>query len=161
MLNRDKQEGKVIAAGTWILILISVVLLVGVLCAGVAYTEIKNAKVSAAKANLGQIESVFLMAEMQAKQAGLAVPENGVLENMLKSYSNTGGKTLTPYEQYIQDTMMDYFGNNRSFDFAISRYQDSGGIHIIVYYFPIKGKNDTKNDQYFLVSNGEFSTHNF
>ncbi len=160
-MDKERREDKGIAVGTWILIVFSAVLLVGVLCAGVAYSEIRNAKISAAKANLGQIESVFLMAEMQAKQAGLSVPENGIMEGVIKSYSNTGGKTLTPYEQYIQDAMMDYFGNNSSFDFAVSRYQDSGGIHTIVYFFPVKGKNDTKIDQYFLVSNGEFSVHNF
>lgn len=121
---------------------------------GAAYTAIQNARLSAAKASLGQIESVFYLAEIKAGQSGLTPPE-GSYDHLLKSYDEAGDTPLTQYEKYVLGAMLDTFGANRDFDFALSRYQDGAGMHTRILYFPVRGYTNTGADRYYMMVDGK------
>lgn len=154
------EKNKGMSTSTWILLLLAAIVVTATISFGIAYSTINDAKITAAKTSIGQIEAVFNMAQMAAEQENLKVPENGIIDNTIKSYHSGTGQPLSPYEQYIIDKMMDYFGENRDFDFAISRYQDVSGVNTIIYYFPMRGKTDAKVDKYYLLEKGAFSVHN-
>lgn len=157
-MQETERQPRGLSTGLWLLIVICTGAVALSLACGAAYSGIKSARSTAAKASLGQIESVMLLAEQAAEADGFT-PQDGAFTGMLTSYSGSG-QTLTRYEKYLQETMMTVFGSNREFDFAVTRYEDSGGTHTYLYYFPQKGRTDLKNDRYFLLVDGQFSEHN-
>ncbi len=145
--------------GLWILVLVCVSAVILALAGGAAYTGISAARLSAAKASAGQIESVFLMAEMAAAGEGLR-PEGGSLQNTLKSYEDGTGASLGEYEQYLLDYMLAAFGPQRDFDFSVERYEDGSGVHVKIQFFPVKGYTSPGSDRYYLALDGVITENN-
>lgn len=137
----------------WVVVLVCVAAVVLTLAFGAAYTGIESARRTAALANLRQIESVLLLAEKSAEEEGLPSPVAGT-EKMLKSYDETSWSELHAYERFLLDYMLDFFGPNRDFDFAVSRYRDAAGQHTYIYFFPVRGKNNLSSDKYYLMLDG-------
>lgn len=147
-----------LSPGVWLLILFSSSAIIITLAFGAAFTGIQTARQSAAKASLGHIESVLILAEYKASVNGYGNP--GVpFSGMLKSYGEAETEALDAYSQFVLDTMLEVFGEERDFDFAVSRYDDGGG-HTIIYFFPVKGKTDLKTDKYYMLTDNIFSWHN-
>lgn len=145
--NIDKKNTN---TGLWITALILVAVVCFALCGGVAFSSIRQAELSAAKANLGQIEAVLLLAERYAEDNGYG-PAPATYENVLRSYDDTTSiAKLTPQEKYVLDAMLEMFGQSRDFDFAITRITDGAGIQTQIYYFPVKGKTDARIDRHYL-----------
>lgn len=119
---------------------------------GAAHTAVKAARFSAAKASIGHVEAVLLLAEVKAQQDGLGPPPE-TYPNVIKSYGDGTNAALTMYENYILEAMLTAFGPLRDFDFAVSRYQDGAQIYTQVYYFPNIGQTDTKRHLYYLLKN--------
>ena len=145
--------------GVWLLVIVSIALVIFTLACGAAYTGISSARLTAAKASAGQIESVFLLAEKEAEINDLR-PSDGSFDNMLKSYEDTTSSSLSDYEKFLLDSMLDTFGTGRDFDFAIKRFEDGSGVHTQIYYFPVKGRTNTSQDRYYLVTDGIISENN-
>lgn len=148
----DKKE----YSAVWITAIVCTAVVIFAICGGAAYTAVQQARLTAAKASIGQIEAVLLLAEEKSLQDGLGpVPE--AYENLIKSYDGAAAANLTPYENYILNAMLDSFGPNREFDFAVTRYQDSAGQHLQIYYFPQRGRTDLKIDRYYVMYDGKVS----
>lgn len=137
----------------WLLALVCVAVTVFALCAGAAYSGIRAARFDAARAHIGQIEAVLLLAEKAAEENGLGQPPE-VYENLLKSYDDKTEITISAYERYVLDSMIESFGSARGFDFAVTRFADGAGVHTQVYYFPTRGGTDLRSDHYYLLSDG-------
>lgn len=145
--------------GLWVLAIVCVAIIVLSLAGGAAYTAVREAHFSAAKANIGHIEAVMLLAESKAEKDGLgAAPE--VYDNVIKSYGDGQAQSLTAYEKYILAFMLDSFGPKRDFDFAVTRYQDASGAYMQVYYFPVAGRTDMKRDRYYVLNGNNVSEKN-
>lgn len=154
--NNDRQN---LPLAVWVLVVLCLAVVIFALCGGAAYTGIQQARLSAAKASIGQIEAVLYLAEEKAQQDGYGAPPAS-FENLLKSYDDASGIILSPYEDYVLKAMLESFGPNRDFDFAITRYEDGAGVHTQVYYFPDKGKTDTRKDRYYLLKGGVVTEEN-
>ncbi len=154
--HRDTNEGN-LPRNAWLLILVCAVAVVFALTGGAAYAGIGQARMAAAKASLGQIESTFLMAEQAAAAENLAPPADGV-ESLLQSYASEG--ELNAYEQFTLNAMLDAFGPERDFDFAISRFADAAGIHTSILYFPTKGRTNIQKDRYYSMVDNNVTEHN-
>ncbi len=152
----DEKEKHVWSVGIVTLVFACLLVVTVSLCSGAAYTAIQQARLSAAKASLGQIESVFYLAEAKAAQSGFTAPE-GSYDHLLKSYDETGDTPLTQYEKYVLGAMLDTFGPNRDFDFALSRYQDGAGMHTRILYFPVRAHTNTGADRYYMMVDGKIS----
>lgn len=155
----QKDDKKNSATGIWILAIVSVAIMILSLSGGAAYTAVQKARLSAARANIGHIQTALQLAEMQAEQDGLGPPPQ-TYENLLKSYNDAKSTPLSPYEKYILAHLLDLFGSNRDFDFAVTRYQDATGAHIQVYYFPVAGRTDVKRDRHFIMTGGVITEKN-
>lgn len=139
--------------GIWILVVVCALAVVFTLACGAAYSGIQQARLTAAKASLGQIESVFYLAERMAADDGLRAP--GAYENVLRSYeSSEEGAELSEYEKAVRGYMLDYFGTGREFDFAVTRYGDAGNTHVQVYFFPTRGRTNIGSDRYYVAVDG-------
>ncbi len=145
--------------GMWVLVLVCMAAVIFALTSGAAYTGISAARLSAAKASAGQIESVFLLAEVAAAETGLR-PEEGTVKNVLKSYEDGSGAVLSEYEQYLLDYMMASFGPQRDFDFSVERYEDGSGVHLQIQFFPVKGRTNTGGDRYYMALDGVITEKN-
>lgn len=143
----------------WVTSLVAVAIIVFAICGGAAYTAVGQARLSAARASIGHIEAVLLMSEMRAEKDGLGEPPPAY-QNLIKSYDDSSSVIPTSYEKYILTTMNESFGPGRDFDFAVTRYQDSGGSHVQVYYFPNAGRTDMRRDRYYLLTGGVVTEHN-
>lgn len=143
----------------YLFIMAAVAIILFVLCGGAAYTAVKSARLSAARASIGHVEAVLLLAEVRAEQDGLGPPPE-TYQNLIKSYDDGTGASLTPYENYILAAMLDTFGSARDFDFAVTRYQDGAGLHTQVYFFPYLGQTDMKRSRYYLLQGSTVSENN-
>lgn len=148
--NDDKAT---FSTAVWALILLCVVVVVFTIACGAAYTGVENARLTAAKASLGHIESVFYLAEQRATAQGLTPPE-GSYENLLKSYDSADSANLPDYEKFVLNSMLEIFGPARDFDFAVERYQDGAGMKTTIYYYPVKGRTDNKSDPHYILRGG-------
>ncbi|MDL2254218.1 hypothetical protein LJC49_09185 [Ruminococcaceae bacterium OttesenSCG-928-I18] len=153
----DQRKGP--GAGIWILVIVCMGLVIFTLACGAAYTGISSARMTAAKASAGHIESVFFLAEKTAEENGLR-PENETADNLLTSYGDSSDSELSDYEQFVLDSMLDTFGPQRDFDFAIKRFEDGSGVHTQIYYFPVKGLTNLNQDRYYLVTDGILTENN-
>ncbi len=155
----DEKEKQGLSKGAMALIFCFLAVVVAALACGGAYTAIQQARLSAAKASLGQIESVFFLAGAKAEESGLAAPA-GSFDHLLKSYDEASEASLTPYEKYVLGAMLDNFGTARDFDFALSRYQDGAGMHTRILFFPVRGRTNTATDRYYLMVDGKILENN-
>lgn len=153
-MQQKNNDNSSFGVGVWVLILLCLIVVVFTFACGAAYTGIQEARHSAAKASLGHIESVFLLAEARAREQGLTPPE-GSYENLLKSYDEADSAALPEYEKFVLNAMLESFGPGRDFDFAVERYQDGPGMRTTIYYFPTKGRTNLGSDQHFILSNGQ------
>lgn len=142
-----------------VLITAGIALVLLVLCGGAAFTAVKGAQLSAAKASIGHIEAALLLAETKAELDGLGSPPE-TYQNLLKSYGSDADSALNSYEKYILETMLAYFGPSRDFDFAVTRYQGSADFQTQVYFFPKAGQTDMKRDRYYFLSGNTVSENN-
>lgn len=152
-------EKRNLPATVWLMILACAVAVIFALCAGGAYAGIREAQLTAARASVGHIEAVLLLAEKNAAEAGMGQPPSSY-SNLLKSYDDANSANLPDYEKYVLDRMLDSFGPQRDFDFAISRREDGTGRNVEIYYFPSIGRNDTGRDHYYLYSGGQIVEKN-
>lgn len=150
MLTEYKESN--LPVGVWLLILLCAVAVVVAFVGGAAYTGISQARHVAAKASLGQIESVYLMADAAAVGEGLKPAGEGE-ESLIQTYASSGSDSA--YEQYVRNAMLDAFGAGRDFDFAISRLEDAAGWHTRILYFPVLGRTDTNRDPHYLMLDGD------
>ena len=120
------------------------------LCAGAAYSAVQEAQFAAAKAGIGQIEATLFLAEKKAEADGMGAPPDAYT-HMLRSYGAGAEESLNAYEKYVLNALLDSFGPNRGFDFAVTRYKDASGEHIEVYFFPVRGQTNTNNDRYYQM----------
>ncbi len=151
---QQKRRGSNISTGIWLLIIVCVIVVMFTLACGAAYTGISKAQTAAVKASLGHIESTLYLAETKAQMEELVVPA-GSYKDLLKSYSESEAVALPAYERYVLETMLDIFGPDRDFDFAIERYQDSDEMKTTIYFFPEKGKTNIDKDRHYIMSNGQ------
>ena len=158
-MDEPQQPSSRMSTGMWILVLVCTGAIILALTSGAAYTGISNARLSAAKASCGQIESVFLLAEKTAQGSGLR-PKAENTDNLLKSYEDTEGAALSEYEKFVLDYMLETFGPSRDFDFAVKRFEDGTGVHTQIYYFPVKGRTNLSNDRYYVTTDGKISENN-
>lgn len=147
------------STGVWVLILVCMGAIILALAGGAAYTGISSARLSAAKASAGQIESVFLLAEMAATSNGLP-GAGGSLSQPLKSFEDATGTTLNEYEQFLLDNMLAAFGPKRDFDFSVERLEDGNGVHLQIQYFPIKGRTSPTEDRFYVALDGVITEKN-
>lgn len=152
MHQADTEKG-FSATTYWILALVCVAVVVFSLCGGAAFAGISQARYAAARAGTGQIEAVLHLAEEQAEKNGLG-PRPATFTDLLKSYDLSYDEARTPYERYVLERMLDSFGPARSFDFAITRFEDAQGIHTQIYFFPTRGRTDLRADHYYHLSGG-------
>lgn len=150
--NVEKEKKELSLA--WLVAMVCTAVVVLALCSGAAYTAVQQARLTAAKASIGQIEAVLLLAEEKAERDGLGAPPE-TYGSMLKSYDGEFKTDLTPYENYVLNAMLDSFGSGRDFDFAVTRYQDGAGIHTQIYFFPSRGKTDTRLDRHYVMLDGK------
>ena len=156
-MNHEEKKGA--STGVWVIVLICVAAVIFALCGGAAYSGIQQARLTAAKASIGQIEAVLYLAEERAEQQGLGTSP-GSFSSLLKSYDNASVAMLPDYERAVIDDMLGSFGPARDFDFAISRHEDNTGVHTQIYFFPTRGRVDMKTDRYYLLSAGALSENN-
>lgn len=155
-MQNEREETKSPVTGVWVLVMICVAAIIMTLACGAAYSGIQKARMTAAKASLGQIELAFFLAENNAVNEGFTAP-SGSMERILRSYedaSEAGAFVYSTYEKYVLDTMLDVFAPQRDFDFAIRRFQDGTGTHTQVYYFPVKGRTNTQTDLHYVMTDG-------
>ncbi len=157
-MRENGSDTKGMSAAVWIIVLVCLSAIIISLAFGTAYAGIQAARTTAAKASLGEIETVFALAEVQAQEAGLTPPA-GSYQNLLKSYDSDTA-SLTPYERYVLETMLEMFGEQRDFDFAVTRYEDAAGLHTYVYYFPTRGQTDMRTDRYYVMIDNSFEEKN-
>lgn len=138
----------------------SALLVVFALCSGAAYTAVRQARLSAAAASVGQLEAVLLLAENSAAESGLGSTAGADGQTLLKSYDQSDILSMPDYDKHVLNYMLQYFGNGRSFDFAVSRYQEGTTLRTEIYYFPTKGLTDTKIDRYYLMKDGQVTEKN-
>lgn len=158
-MSENREEKKKIGVGIWILSMVCVAVVCFALFGGAAYASIRQAAFSAAKASLGQIEATLLLAERHAEDNGYGPPP-AVYANVLRSYDDSSYTNLTPQEKFVLDSMLDSFGQSRSFDFAITRVADSAGVQTQIYFFPVKGRTDARRDHHYLLSGGRVTEKN-
>lgn len=152
---QDEQQEKQ-PIGVWILVIVCSLAIVFTLASGAAYAGVNEARLTAAKASVGQIESVFYLAERTVRDDGHTPPE-GSYDNLLKSYDDETDTLLSEYERALLDAMLLYFGAGRDFDFAVTRFEDGSGSHTRVYYFPVKGRTDLGRDPYYMTLDGQLT----
>ncbi len=157
----EDTQGQTKTAGTgiWLLVLVCMGVVIACLAGGAAYTGISAARLTAAKASAGQIESVYLLADTLARQQGLR-PQADSGERLLKSYEDGENTALTEYENFVLTTMLEVLGPERDFDFAISHFEDGSGPHTQVYYFPFKGQTNLSRDRYYFAVDGTIRESN-
>lgn len=129
------------------------------ICGGIAYTSIQQARFQVARAGIGQVEAVLLLAEKTAEENGMGSPP-ATFQSLLKSYDSRETISLPAYEKYLLNTMLQILGPQRDFDFAVSRYEDGAGVHTDIYFFPAAGYTDLQRDRYFLLHDGVISAVN-
>ena len=155
----EQPSGKSHTSLLFIISLVAVALITLSLAGGAAYTAVREARLSAAKARVEQIGTVLLMAEMKAEQAGLGpAPES--YDSLLKSYEGNAGYGLSEHDRFVLAYMLDAFGPGRDFDFAATRFADSGGSHLQIYYFPALGQTDVKRSHHYVLTAGALSEKN-
>lgn len=153
----DEHRENNLPLSAWLLVLACVAAAIIAFSAGTAYTGINQARLVAAKASLGQIESTYLLADRVAADEGLKPPADGV-ESLIRSYESEGKPSA--YEQFVLSAMLDAFGANCDFDFAVSRYEDISGTHTRILYFPARGRTDTQKDRYYTMMDGNIVENN-
>lgn len=153
----EEKESHNLPASVWLIIIICLAIVIFSITSGASYSGIQEARLSAAKASLGQIESTFLLAEHTAADENLK-STGADADNIIQSYDSS--VEMSQYDQYILNAMQDSFGADRDFDFAVSRYEDSAGVHIRVLYFPVRGQTDTRRDRYYLMIDGAVNQNN-
>lgn len=156
-MHEEHREHRNLPVSIWLLILACVIVVILSLSAGAANTGIRQAQMEAAKASLGQIETTYFYAQYVAENEGLS-PSSDTSENLIQSYGDTA--KLGKYERYILNAMLESFGAGRSFDFAISQYEDDSGTHTRVLFFPVKGRTDTFSDHYYMMMDGSVVENN-
>lgn len=157
-VKMDNEE-RAVKTMPWVLAMVCMAAIIFSLCGGAAFTAVKDARLSAARASIGQIEAVLLLAEKSAQENNYGAPP-AVYQNVLKSYDDGAGVILSDYERYVLKTMLDSFGTARSFDFAITRYQQGNSIYTQVYYFPVRGRTDVRTDRYYLMEGSSVTEKN-
>lgn len=156
---QTSEEKKGAPTFVWVVALVCVGAIIFALCGGAAYASVQQAKVSAAKASIGHIEAVLLLAEKEAEDSGLGAPP-AAFSTLLKSYDSAGAAILPEYERTVLTLMLDSFGVGRDFDFAINRFSDGAGAHTQIYFFPVRGKTNVGTDKYYLLSAGQLTENN-
>lgn len=150
-MNSDKKFSLTVV----VLIFACALVVIFAFISGAAYTSVQQARRTAAEASLGQIEAVLALAEKTAEESGLGTPPESY-QNLLKSYDTGGNAALPPYERFILNYMMEYFGGARGFDFAVARYLEGTEI----YFFPVKGATNTQTNKYYLLKGGNVTEGN-
>lgn len=153
----EEKENHNLPMSVWIIIIVCLAIVILSITAGASYSGIQEARFAAAKASLGQIESTFLLAEKEAEDEGLKATGDET-DSIIQSYDSTA--EMSQYDQYILNAMLDVFGSERGFDFAVSRYEDSAGTHIRILYFPVRGQTDTQGNEYYLMIDGAVNQNN-
>lgn len=148
---QEEHRDNTLPGSVWLLILVCTSAVIIALAAGTAHTGISRARLSAAKASLGHIESVYVLADAAAADNSLR-PEAGGAESLIRSYENDS--SASAYEQYVLQVMLEAFGSGRDFDFAVSRFEDASGLHTSILYFPAKGRTNVRKDSYYLMLDG-------
>lgn len=146
------QRGGNLPLSVWLLIVLAVIAVVTAFAAGAAYTGISQARTVAARASLGQIESTYNLAGRAAADEGLK-PEGDGEETLIQSYGSGGEQSA--YEAYVLSAMLDAFGPDRDFDFAVSRYEDLAGTHTRILFFPVLGRTDMGSDPFYVSMDGQ------
>lgn len=153
-------NGKEPASTTiWVIALVCVAAIIFALCGGAAFASIRQARLTAAQASCGHIEAVLALAENRAEQGGLG-PRPATYSDLLKSYDTSAGAGLTQYEQFVLQALLEHFGSARTFDFAITRFQDAAGVHTQIYLFPNRGRTDVRRDRYYQMVDGVVTEYN-
>lgn len=143
----------------WVLSMVCVAVVCFALSAGAAYSHVREARLSAARASVGQIEATLLLAERYAEENGYGPPP-AAYDNVLRSYDTSSNNQLTPQEQYVLSAMLEMFGARRDFDFAVSRVADGSATQTQIYYFPVKGKTDARFDRHYQKIGGKVAEIN-
>ncbi len=143
----------------WVLSLVCAAGIIFAVCAGAAHTAVSEASLSAARASIGHIEAVLHLAEKTAEENGYGQAST-VYENMLVSYDDDASASLSNHERYVLQTMLESFGEQREFDFAITRYAEGDDDKIQIYYFPVRGRTDVQIDEYYVMQDGQVSRKN-
>lgn len=158
-MQKTNTDNEKMPVALWGLALVCIAAIIFSLCGGAAYTAIRQARLSAAKASIGQIEAVLFLAEDNAEKNGYG-PAPAIYGNLLKSYDQSSEASLTEYERYVLKAMLESFGTERDFDFAITRFEDSAGIHTQVYFFPYRGHTDMRRSRYYQMTGGQVVEYN-
>lgn len=143
----------------WVIALVCVATIIFAICGGAAFASIRQARLTAAQASCGQIEAVLFLAEIKAEQNGLGTRPS-TFSDLLKSYDTAAETALSPYERFVLQAMMESFGSHRSFDFAVTRFEDGAGVHTQIYLFPVRGRTDVRRDRYYLMADGLVTEYN-
>lgn len=152
-----RKQSKGLPTSIWLVIVAMAVLITVSVSMGVAYSGISRARTAAAKANLGYIESTLRLAEISAEENGFGPPPESY-EGTLRSYE--GNRGLGEYERFILAYMIDALGKDRDFDFAVNKFTNASGNHVQIYYFPTRGRVDTKIDKFYVWQDGKFPENN-
>lgn len=143
----------------WVAAIICISVVIFSVCAGASFAGINEARLSAANASCGHIEAVMYLAEAEAEKNGLG-PRPNAFSDLLRSDDASRGASLTPYERFVLNAMLESFGENRNFDFAVTRFEDSSGVHSQIYFFPNLGRTSSQTDRYFLMNAGVVNEYN-
>lgn len=155
----NSKDDKLPTTWVWVFSMVCMAVIIFAICGGIAYSSIQQARLAAAKASIGHIEAVLLLAEKTAEEEGLGTAP-ATYSSLLKSYGDSFEPDQTAYEKFVVSAMLQSFGPNRGFDFAITRFQDTAGIHTEVYFFPTKGRTNQKTDRYYLAADGVVTENN-
>ncbi len=153
-MYQTENDKRTPSVGLWLAALVCLGAVIFALCAGVAYSAIRQSRLAAARAGVGQIEAVFYLAEKTAEVNGWG-PAPAEYGGMLKSYDQASQIDLNEYEKYILAAMLATFGQSRDFDFGVVRQHDAGGVFLQVIYFPVKGQTDASKDRYYTIRGAE------
>lgn len=144
------------AVSSWVLIVVSSFVVVLAMLGGAAYAAGRKAGLQAAQANISRIALALTNAEQAAVHAGFVQPA-GSYSHWLRSYTVAEAAELSDFEQAVLADMFAQFGDERSFDFAVTKYENNAGGILHIYYFPVAGRTDVRYDHYY-TANGNLVT---
>ncbi len=153
-MHQTENDKRALSVGLWLAALVCLAAVIFALCGGVAFSAIRESRLAAAKAGIGQIEAVLYLAERTAELNGLG-PAPTEYGDMLKSYDQASQIELGDYEKYVLTAMLATFGPARDFDFGVVRQRDVSGVQLQVFYFPVKGRTDVSKDRYYSMRGGQ------